>query len=140
MRVTNQNIGRKKTGIKRSHQQLEEFRIGREQFEKKTAQTEGFHETHDGDESGSGIKAEAARETLALLRIVGNRMRLPLRFDLQAMFNAPQKTIRFIESAHFRGRQQFELGDGAQCFQCPLLLQESVLSAMNELERLNNKL
>ena len=49
----------------------------------------------------SGIKAEAARETLALLRIVGNRMRLPLRFDLQAMFNAPQKTIRFIESAHF---------------------------------------
>ena len=57
MRVTNQNIGRKKTGIKRSHQQLEEFRIGREQFEKKTAQTEGFHETHDGDESGIGIGA-----------------------------------------------------------------------------------
>src|SRR5437879_12675512 len=57
MRVTNQNIGRKKTGIKRSHQQLEEFRIGREQFEKKTAQTEGFHETDDGDESSIGIGA-----------------------------------------------------------------------------------
>src|SRR5437762_12889331 len=57
MRVTNQNVGRKKTGIKRSHQQLEEFRIGREQFEKKTAQTEGFNETDDGGESGIRIAA-----------------------------------------------------------------------------------
>src|SRR2546421_6001181 len=57
MRVTNQNVGREKTGIKCSHQQLEEFRIGREQFEKKTAETEGFHETDDGDESSIGIGA-----------------------------------------------------------------------------------
>src|SRR5205809_6688462 len=57
MGMTNQNVGRKKTGIKRSHQQLEKFRIGREQFEKKTAQAEGFNETHDRNESGIGIGA-----------------------------------------------------------------------------------
>src|SRR5437763_10615325 len=57
MRMTNQNVGRKKTGIERSHQQLEKFRIGREQFEKQAAQTEGFNETDDRYESGIGIGA-----------------------------------------------------------------------------------
>src|SRR5260370_32979982 len=55
MRMTNQNIGRKETGIKCSHQQLEKFGIGREQFEKQAAQTKGFDETDNGDESGIGI-------------------------------------------------------------------------------------
>ena len=185
MRMTNQNVGRKKTGIKCSDQQLEEFGIGGEQLEKQAAQTEGFNETDNGDESSigigalrqflnqkwakfaknlprawgnvkgngtlcqfaerprgarrigknieidrwrggagsdemmknfadafiarlqlgqqcrSGIKAKAACEALALLGIFRNGMRLPVRFYLQAMFNASQKTIRFIESAHF---------------------------------------
>src|SRR5437762_10698908 len=57
MRMTNQNVGRKKTGIERSHQQLEKFGIGREQFEKQAAQTEGFNETDNGDESSIGIGA-----------------------------------------------------------------------------------
>src|SRR2546430_8575059 len=57
MRMPNQNIGREKTGIKRSHQQLKKFWIGREQFEKKTAQTERFNETHDGNKGGIGICA-----------------------------------------------------------------------------------
>src|SRR2546421_9789002 len=57
MRMTNQNIGRKETGIKCSHQQLEKFGIGREQFEKQAAQTEGFDETNNGDESSIGIGA-----------------------------------------------------------------------------------
>ena len=53
------------------------------------------------DDAALGIKAQAACEALALLGIFRNGMRLPFRFYLQAMFNAPQKTIRFIESAHF---------------------------------------
>src|SRR5438045_2946954 len=57
MRMTNQNIGRKETGIKCSHQQLEKFGIGREQFEKQAAQTKAFNETDDGDESSIGIGA-----------------------------------------------------------------------------------
>src|SRR5205085_5647879 len=57
MRMTNQNIGRKETGIKSSHQQLEKFGIGREQFEKQAAQTEGFNETDNGGESSIGIGA-----------------------------------------------------------------------------------
>src|SRR5437899_12064155 len=93
-----------------------------------------------GQQCGSGIKAEAAREALALLGIVRNGMRLPFRFYLQAMFNAPQKTIRLIEGAHFWGWQQFKLRDGAQCLQCSLLLQKSVFRAVNELESLDNKL
>src|ERR1700747_3813424 len=57
MWVTNQNIGRKETGIKCSHQQLEKFGVGRQQFEKQAAQTEGFNETDNGDESSIGIGA-----------------------------------------------------------------------------------
>src|SRR6266446_10900860 len=57
MRMTNQNVGRKKTGIKRSHQQLEKFRIGCEQFEKKAAQAEGFNKADDPNESSVGIGA-----------------------------------------------------------------------------------
>src|SRR5205085_11159906 len=57
MRMTNQNIGRKETAIKCSHQQLEKFGIGREQFEKQAAQTEGFNEADNGDESSIGIGA-----------------------------------------------------------------------------------
>src|SRR5580765_8618038 len=57
MRMTNQNIGRKETGIKCSDQQLEKFGIGREQFEKQAAQTEGFNEADNRDESGIGIGA-----------------------------------------------------------------------------------
>src|SRR5437016_13925216 len=57
MRMTNQNVGRKETGIKCSHQQLEKFGIGREQFKKQTAQTEGCNETDDGDKSSIGIGA-----------------------------------------------------------------------------------
>src|SRR5947208_3093739 len=93
-----------------------------------------------GQQCRSGMKTEAAREALALLGIFRNGMRLPFRLYLQTMFNAPQKTIRLIESAHFWGGQQFKLGDSAQCLQCSLLLQKSVFRAVNELERLDNKL
>src|SRR4029077_6037394 len=57
MRMTNQNIGGKETGIKCSHQQLEKFGIGREQFEKQAAHTEGFNEEDNGDERRHGIGA-----------------------------------------------------------------------------------
>ena len=49
-----------------------------------------------GQQCRSGIKAEASREPFTLLGVVGNRMRLPFRLDLQAVFDAPQKTIRLI--------------------------------------------
>src|ERR1700745_3207389 len=57
MWMTNQNIGCKETGIKCSHQQLEKFGIGRQQFEKQAAQTESFNKTDNGDESSIGIGA-----------------------------------------------------------------------------------
>ena len=56
------------------------------------------------------------------------------------MFDASQKPIRFVENAHLGGRQQFELGDGAQSLQCSLLLQERFMRAVDELQCLNDKL
>src|SRR6476620_9205106 len=138
MRMTNQNVGRKGTGIKCSHQQLEKFGSGRKQFEKQAAQQpprarsnvkgngtlryfaerprgarrigknieidrwrggtgsdemmKNFADAFVarlqlGQQCRSGIKAQTAREALALLGIFRNGMSLPFRFYLQTVFN-----------------------------------------------------
>src|SRR5438874_3975230 len=56
------------------------------------------------------------------------------------MFDASEKAVCFVERQHFFVRQEIQLTQSAQRFECARFLQKRVMRAVDELKRLHDKL
>jgi hypothetical protein len=85
-------------------------------------------------------KTETARKPAERIGVFRDGMGLLFRFDLEPVFDSPQKTVGIFEDAHFLVRQKLEVRQDRQHFKGACVLEKSVARAVQQLEGLDDKL
>ena len=85
-------------------------------------------------------EAKAARESAQWVRLVRNSVGLLFGFDLQAVFNAAEESIRIIQRQNFIAREQIQFSQCAERLEHTRFLQKRITRAMDKLQRLHDEL
>src|SRR5262249_24883285 len=85
-------------------------------------------------------EAKALCELGQWVRLVRNGVGLLFRFDLQAVFNAAEKSIRIIQRQHFIVREQIQFSQCAERLEHARFLYKRITRAMDKLQRLYDEL